>query len=91
MNNRNFNSPSVGFGWGVRAAGFLTTGLLVVACLLLKTRLPTRKGPILRLGVYRELPFTLYVIGASFVMLGLYLPMYYIEVSRRHGLRSGAR
>lgn len=87
MNNRNFNNPSIGFGWGVRAAGFLTTGLLVVACLLLTTRLPTRKGTILKLGAYKDPSFTLYVLGASFVMLGLYCPMFYIEsYSIKHGV-----
>jgi MFS family permease len=31
---------SVGFGWGVRAAGFLIFGLLVIANFLVKSRLP---------------------------------------------------
>jgi hypothetical protein len=34
---------SVGFGWGVRASGFLILGCLVAANLLIHTRLPPRK------------------------------------------------
>lgn len=33
----------VGFGWGVRASGFLILGCLVLANLLIHTRLPPRK------------------------------------------------
>lgn len=47
---------AIGFGWGVRASGFLTLGLLVVAQFLMRTRMP---GPKDR----REQP-TPHVIGA---------------------------
>ena len=37
------SSSSVGFAWGVRATGFLTLGLLAIAQLLMRTRMPDRK------------------------------------------------
>jgi MFS family permease len=43
MLNQLFHNPSIGFAWGVRAAAFLTSGLLAISCLLMKTRLPNRR------------------------------------------------
>ena len=43
MLNQLFDDPSAGFAWGVRAAGFLTAGLLVVASALMRTRLPSAR------------------------------------------------
>lgn len=43
MVNHLISSSSVGFAWGVRATGFLTLGLLAIAQLLMRTRMPNRK------------------------------------------------
>lgn len=42
MLNRLFHN-GIGFAWGVRAAGFMTLGLLSIANLTLRTRLPNAR------------------------------------------------
>jgi len=61
---------SVGFGWGVRAAGFLILGLLVIANFLLKSRLPPpgwQKGrKIFDFEALKEPTFVLSLVHTSF-------------------------
>jgi hypothetical protein len=71
--NKLFQNPKVGFAWGVRVAAFIILVLLVIANLVLKTRLPSAKereamgmpkrrkievGPILR-----DVPYMLATFG----------------------------
>ena len=44
MVNHLISGSSIGFAWGVRATGFLTLGLLAIAQLLMRTRMPDRKA-----------------------------------------------
>jgi MFS family permease len=47
--------PSIGFGWTVRAAAFLTLAMLFVANLTIRTRLPPRTGgPILDFSHFKD-------------------------------------
>lgn len=39
-----FAAPRVGFGWAIRIIAFLSAGLLAIACLFMRTRLPRHKG-----------------------------------------------
>lgn len=39
-----FAAPRVGFGWAIRIIAFLSAGLLAMACLFMRTRLPRPKG-----------------------------------------------
>lgn len=40
--------------------------------------LPTQKGAIWDFPAFRELPFTLFTIGAFFVFMGQYIPFFYV-------------
>ncbi|KDQ61330.1 hypothetical protein JAAARDRAFT_30747 [Jaapia argillacea MUCL 33604] len=80
MLNKLANNPNIGFGWAVRATGFVVMGCLIAANLLLKTRLPKRKhGKFVDFGVFKDTTFAIYTAGAFFVLLGLYLPFFYLQ------------
>ncbi|GAA5822315.1 hypothetical protein JCM11251_006298 [Rhodosporidiobolus azoricus] len=72
--------PKVGFGWTVRAAAFLTIGLVAIALLTINTRLPPRPLPKLHqvfdFSPLREKPFLLFVLGETIIMWGLYFGYY---------------
>ncbi|KAG6860968.1 hypothetical protein C0995_005334 [Termitomyces sp. Mi166 len=63
---------------GVRASAGLNTGLLVVALLLMRTRLlpsPRKEGSTLQsLKIFLQEPAT------SFILAGLYIPVYFIQL-----------
>ncbi|GAA5838847.1 hypothetical protein JCM9279_003878 [Rhodotorula babjevae] len=74
---------TVGWGWAIRAVGFINFGLIAFACVTVKTRLPPRPaGKFLDFSVFVgkvNLGYTLYVAGAATVWLGLYTPLFYSE------------
>ncbi|KAK4047604.1 hypothetical protein OIV83_005262 [Microbotryomycetes sp. JL201] len=58
----------------------LTTALLVFAALAVNSRLPPRtKGAMVDFRHFKDIEFILFVIGESLIMLGLYLPYYFIQ------------
>lgn len=60
--------PAAGFGWTVRAIGFVQMVLLFAANFLLKTRIRPRKaGPLIELQAFKELDYTFYAAAAFFV------------------------
>lgn len=57
--------PTVGFGWTVRAIGFVQAFGLVVANWVLRTRVPPRKtGTLVDWAVFEELEYTFYAAGS---------------------------
>ncbi|SGY25102.1 BQ5605_C018g08581 [Microbotryum silenes-dioicae] len=80
--------PTIGFGPAIRAAGYLTVGLLVVACLTINSRLPPRKtGPIIDFSHFRDPAYSAFVVGECLIMWGLYIPYFYIQsYSSAHGV-----
>ncbi|KZT71789.1 MFS general substrate transporter [Daedalea quercina L-15889] len=85
-------SDAVGFAWGVRASGFLTLGLLTIAQLIMRTRMP---GPKQRskqekpsvVAVLMDPPFVLTVFGVFLVYWGLFMPYFYLQLwLNLHGL-----
>ncbi|BGP41701.1 hypothetical protein JCM10449v2_005692 [Rhodotorula kratochvilovae] len=74
---------TVGWGWTIRAVGFINVALIGFACLKIKSRLPPRPaGNFLDFKVFVGAPnlgYTLYVVGAAIVWLGLYTPLFYSE------------
>lgn len=74
-------------------AGFLTLGMLLIACATLRARLPPRKGGVFfDLKVFKDPAYAFITLGASVVMLGLYTPMVYAqEYAEQEKLGSTAR
>lgn len=67
----------IGWGWSIRALGFLSLGLLIISNILLKKRLPAPKNisahPDFR--ILREKPFLLLTIGVFLLEFGLFIPL----------------
>lgn len=75
MHNQLFQG-SAGFGWGVRASGFLILGLLIAANILLSTTLPPKHNvPKPKLSeVFGNVPYVIAAAGCLMVLLGIYFP-----------------
>jgi MFS family permease len=74
--------PKVGFGWAMRIVAFLQLGLLVLANLTVRSRIPPRPLPLNAKKFFSPLTEKTFVllIAASFVYyLGLFLPINYIQ------------
>lgn len=60
--------PKVGFGWTIRALGFVQLACLLTCILFAKQRLPPRRsGPILEWAAFKEMPYVLFAAGMFFV------------------------
>lgn len=60
--------------------GFLTIALVAIAALTVNSRLPPRKiSNIFDFSPLRERSFALFVAGECLIMLGLYVPYFYIQ------------
>ncbi|QRV97283.1 major facilitator superfamily transporter [Ceratobasidium sp. AG-Ba] len=81
-----------GFAWGVRATAFVVLGCLIVANLLMRTRLPPKSKrppapPPDFKAIMTDSAYLLSILGAFLVLLGLFLPIFYIQLfSVVHGL-----
>lgn len=75
--------PEIGFGWTMRAIAFMLLGLLCIAGLTVKSRLPPRPRP-LRFKVFLEpfadTRFVLLTIASFLFFMGLFIPINFIEV-----------
>ncbi|RFU23641.1 hypothetical protein B7463_g12697, partial [Scytalidium lignicola] len=87
--------PAVGFAWATRIVGFIIVFLLVLANLLITSRLPKKKMASLSsilpdLTVFKDIPFALLTFGIFLTEWGLFVPMTYIVsemVSHGHSLK----
>lgn len=75
--------PKVGFAWGTRILGFIIVILLVLANLLITSRLPKKKMTSIShifpdLSVFKDIPFALLALGIFLTEWGLFVPITYI-------------
>lgn len=71
---------SVGFGWTMRAMGFVQLATLIFCNVVMRQRLPPRRsGSLVEWGAFKEAEYTLYALGMFFVRL-LALPTYYLPL-----------
>lgn len=72
--------PKIGWAWATRIQGFIFLVLVILAVLLIRSRLPPRPGgsalPDVR--VFRQPAFALVTLGAFFLETGLFVPIAYI-------------
>ncbi|KAL8796929.1 MAG: hypothetical protein Q9182_007271 [Xanthomendoza sp. 2 TL-2023] len=83
--------PKLGFAWATRILGFIFVALLILANILIRSRLPSRalaKVELLpQLGTFRSLPYSLLVMGVFLSEWGLFIPINYISAyALDHGL-----
>ncbi|GBE87290.1 Aspyridones efflux protein [Sparassis crispa] len=83
----------LGFGNAVRASAGLVTGLLLIACLLMRPRLPPSKHTITIAQAARKFSrdpaYIFATIGLSLFTIAFYYPLFYIQLDASvHGLSS---
>ncbi|KAG8412741.1 hypothetical protein J3458_013182 [Metarhizium acridum] len=54
---------SLGFAWSVRVVGFVILATITIAILTVKERLAPRHGSILLPSAFKQVPYTLVVVG----------------------------
>lgn len=75
--------PLVGYGWAVRILGFIVVFLLLISCLLLRSRHRKRdhidwREAMIDISALREKEFAACVLGLFFVEWGIFIPQIYI-------------
>ena len=80
----------IGFASTVRAAGFICLALLIPPCLLVKPRLPPRKGVKVSFRTVKEIftdrTYIILTAAMFFVFWGMFIPFYYLP---SYGLAHG--
>ncbi|KAK8058901.1 riboflavin transporter MCH5 [Apiospora phragmitis] len=74
---------SIGFGWTIRAVGFIFLGLCAISCATVKTRLPPTLKPVSVVDYVRHLkdPRLVFTILGGFLFFwGMFLPLSYIII-----------
>jgi MFS family permease len=67
--------PTIGFGWTLRAMGFIQLGTFAIALVCSKPKQSPRKpAPLLDWAVFKEPVFTLYLVGSFLVSFELLTP-----------------
>lgn len=71
--------PKLGFAWTTRIMGFIMLAVGALYVSFLKPRLPPRKsGPLMEPSAFKELPYTLYIMGVFLTSFGQLFAFYYI-------------
>lgn len=84
MLNQLFHGP-LGFHNGVRVSAGLNAVLLIIALLLVRTRLPPNRAPqntLVSMKTFlRDPPYLFMVFGTVLVLAGLYYPFFFIQLN----------
>ncbi|KAG6332856.1 hypothetical protein ID866_6232 [Astraeus odoratus] len=77
----------VGLKWSIRIMAFVLTFAVLIANLLLRPRLPPSnvKGGIFNWTAFKNPAFTCCVIAYNVTLLGLYVPLIYLDLSGQDG------
>ncbi|KAL1920215.1 uncharacterized protein VTP21DRAFT_1361 [Calcarisporiella thermophila] len=74
----------VGFGWAVRIMAFFVLGCLSISILTVKSRLPSQCPKsliqLIDFGGFRDVRYTLAVIGAFLIFYSVFIPYFYIQI-----------
>lgn len=73
--------PKVGFAWSTRVLGFIYVGLCVIACVLVRSRLPPAKNATAKpdFRIFRDPAFAVTVMGVYLLEWALFVPLAYIS------------
>ncbi|OCK86333.1 MFS general substrate transporter [Lepidopterella palustris CBS 459.81] len=73
--------PKIGFAWTTRVIGFIILATILVPNTVMKVRvLPAQKRAILDLPAFKEIPYTVFIIGGFIGFMGLYMPFFYVQL-----------
>jgi len=68
----------VGFGWALRIMGFISLALCLVSAVLVKGRLPPRKGKLFAFDLFLKPGYTTFCVGMFFVVWGLFFLIFFL-------------
>lgn len=73
-------APRVGFAWALRTVGFICLAVSVLACMLLKKRLPPNKkaGAAIDITALRDAKFALTTLAVFLIEFAVFIPYTYI-------------
>ncbi|KAK7177436.1 riboflavin transporter MCH5, partial [Paraphaeosphaeria sporulosa] len=72
--------PTIGFGWTLRAMGFIQLGTFAIALIGGKPKRASRKSaPLVDWAVFKESVFTMYLVGAFLAYLGVFFPFFFLS------------
>ncbi|CAI9628254.1 unnamed protein product [Alternaria burnsii] len=74
------NSSSLSFGWSIRIVAFIMLPFMLFACFIIKPRVPPRKTTIFIGEAWRIKRYVLLVAGLFFMMMGMWIPVFYLPV-----------
>ncbi|KAM0794207.1 major facilitator superfamily domain-containing protein [Usnea florida] len=73
--------PKIGFGWATRVMAFIMLATLIVPMAGMKMRTkPQVRRKLFVSSAWKEPPFTLFAIASFFGFLGLYIPLFNIQL-----------
>ncbi|KAI8933665.1 hypothetical protein NX059_009386 [Plenodomus lindquistii] len=72
--------PSVGFAWATRIIGFIDVFCCIVACLLIRSRLPPKPGQSIMpdFRIFRQKSYLLLTLGIFMMEWALFIPITYL-------------
>ncbi|CAG7920626.1 unnamed protein product [Penicillium olsonii] len=75
-----FAAPKIGFGWSIRIIALFSAVLCIIACLLLKTRLPsnTKAGASVDFRALKDVKYASTTVAIFLVEFAVFIPMTYI-------------
>jgi MFS family permease len=74
------NSSSLSFGWSIRIVAFIMVPFMLFACFIIKPRVPPRKTTIFIGEAWKIKRYVLLVAGLFFMMMGMWIPVFYLPV-----------
>jgi MFS family permease len=86
-----FLAPRVGFGWAIRIIGFISAGLCLIACLLVKSRLPPNKtkGAKIDIMALRDPPYASVTLAIFLVEFAVFIPYtFLVDQALAAGMRT---
>lgn len=87
MLTKMFPNPNLHFGWTMRIVGFFMLAILAPSCYAIRPRLPPRRGRFLLPRAFTELPYVAMVAGIFMLLLGVFVPMFYLpSYAISHGM-----
>jgi MFS family permease len=86
-----FLAPRIGFGWAIRIIGFISAGLCLIACFLLKGRLPPNKakGAKIDIKALRDPPYAAVTVAVTLVEFSVFIPYtFLVDQALAAGMRT---
>jgi len=80
-------NPKLGFGWTIRIFGFIMAALMLPSCLVIRARLPPRKGQFFLPKAFKDPLYDSIILSTFLMMIGVFTPFFYIPTyAVQHGM-----